>query len=346
MKFKNYLISICTSVIMLSVVGCSSASVDDNNSEGNTTNKESYGEDSVVVATSVAVVQILDELGVKISGVPTTSYELPESAKGAVEVGTPMNPDLEIIKSLSPDVVVSVDTLGQDFIDNFNQNNIPSEFVNLTSYNDLKETLEIIKSLSPDVVVSVDTLGQDFIDNFNQNNIPSEFVNLTSYNDLKETITGLGEKFNKQDKASEIINQLETKERELESKFNNTEKPNVLVIFGAPGTMMLGTEKCYVGNLVNLAGGKNVLEHSTSSFVQINKEELINLNPDKIVVMTHADPEATKAQVKNTLETDAAWKNLNAVKNGEVHYLENDYFGMSANLKVIEALDMMHDLLY
>lgn len=299
MKFKNYLISICTSVIMLSVVGCSSTSVDDNNSEGNTTNKESYGEDSVVVATSVAVVQILDELGVKISGVPTTSYELPESAKGAVEVGTPMNPDLEIIKSLSPDVVVSVDTL-----------------------------------------------GQDFIDNFNQNNIPSEFVNLTSYNDLKETINTLGEKFNKQDKASEIVNQLETKERELESKFNNTEKTNVLVIFGAPGTMMLGTEKCYVGNLVNLAGGKNVLEHSTSSFVQINKEELINLNPDKIVVMTHADPEATKAQVKNTLETDAAWKNLNAVKNGEVHYLENDYFGMSANLKVIEALDMMHDLLY
>lgn len=299
MKFKNYLISICTSVIMLSVVGCSSASVDDNNSEGNTTNKESYGEDSVVVATSVAVVQILDELGVKISGVPTTSYELPESAKGAVEVGTPMNPDLEIIKSLSPDVVVSVDTL-----------------------------------------------GQDFIDNFNQNNIPSEFVNLTSYNDLKETINTLGEKFNKQDKASEIVNQLETKERELESKFNNTEKTNVLVIFGAPGTMMLGTEKCYVGNLVNLAGGKNVLEHSTSSFVQINKEELINLNPDKIVVMTHADPEATKAQVKNTLETDTAWKNLNAVKNGEVHYLENDYFGMSANLKVIEALDMMHDILY
>lgn len=299
MKFKKYLISICTSVMMISVVGCSSTSIDDNNSKGDATNKESYGEDSVVVATSVAVAQILDELGVKISGVPTTSYDLPENAKDAVEVGTPMNPDLEIIKSLNPDVVVSVDTL-----------------------------------------------GQDFIDNFTQNGIPSEFVNLTSYNDLKETINTLGEKFNKQDKASEIINKLETKESELESKFNDSEQPNVLVIFGAPGTMMLGTDKCYVGNLVNLAGGKNVLENSTSSFVQINKEELLNLNPDKIVVMTHADPETTKAHVKNTLETDAAWKNLSAVKNGEVHYLENDYFGMSANLKVIEALDMMHDLLY
>lgn len=275
------------------VMGCSN-----NSGESKESLKKENGEE-IVVATSVAVTEILDELGVKVSGVPTSSYDLPESTKDAVKVGNPMNPDLEIIKSLNPDVVVSVDTL-----------------------------------------------GQDFIDNFKQNNIPSEFVNLTSYNDLKETITTLGEKFNKIDKANEIINELETKESELESKFNNNEKPNVLVVFGAPGTMMLGTEECYVGNLVDLAGGKNVLENSTSSFVQINKEELLNLNPDKIVVMTHADPETTKSQVKNTLETDAAWKNLNAVKNGEVYYLENDYFGMSANLKVIEALDMMHDLLY
>ena len=101
-----------------------------------------------------------------------------------------------------------------------------------------------------------------------------------------------------------------------------------------------------MGNLIELAGGNNVLENSSSSFVQINKEELLNLNPDKIVVMTHADPETTKTQVKETLETDSAWKNLDAVKNGEVYYLENEYFGMSANLKVIEALDKMHDILY
>jgi len=110
--------------------------------------------------------------------------------------------------------------------------------------------------------------------------------------------------------------------------------------------MMLATEKSYVGNLVNLAGGDNVLEDASISFAQVNKEELLNLNPDKIVVMVHADPETTNAQIKETLATDAAWKNLDAVKNGEVHYLDSEYFGMSANLKVIEALDKMHDILY
>lgn len=297
MKLKKCLINMCALISMMTMIGCSNNDTKENDTVE--AENKTYGDDSIVIATSVAVTEILDELGVKISGVPKTSYELPESTKDAVEVGTPMNPDLEIIKSLNPDLVVSVDTLGQDFIDNFTENNIPSEFVNLSSYEGLKESIAI-----------------------------------------------LGNKFDKVDKANEILDELTAKEENLKSKFENEEKPRVLVIFGAPGTMMLGTSKSYVGNLVDLAGGDNVLEDANSSFVQINKEELLNLNPDKIVVMTHADPETTKAQVQETLETDTAWKNLEAVKNGEVVYLENDYFGMSANLKVIEALDIMHDILY
>ena len=297
MKIKKYLISICALATMMFAVACSSTN---NTKENKDTNVgESLSEDSTVVATSVAVVQILDELGVKVTGVPTTSYELPESTKDAIEVGAPMNPDLEIIKSINPDIVVSVDTL-----------------------------------------------GQDFMDQCKENNIPSEFVNLSSYEGLKETISTLGKKFGKEDKANEILSELSSKESELASNTSDGENPKVLIIFGAPGTMMLATEKSYVGNLVSLAGGDNVLEDASISFAQVNKEELLNLNPDKIVVMAHANPETTNAEVKETLETDAAWKNLDAVKNGEVHYLDSEYFGMSANLKVIEALDKMHDILY
>ena len=246
MKIKKYLISICALATMMFAVACSSTN---NTKENKDTNVgESLSEDSTVVATSVAVVQILDELGIKLSGIPTTSYELPESTKDAIEVGAPMNPDLEIIKSINPDLVVSVDTL-----------------------------------------------GQDFMDQFTENNIPSEFVNLSSYEGLKETISTLGKKFGKEDKANEILSELSSKESELASNTSEGEKPKVLIIFGAPGTMMLATEKSYVGNLVNLAGGDNVLEDASISYAQVNKEELLNLNPDKIVVIVHANPEITNA---------------------------------------------------
>ena len=134
MKYKRIISMIAAGIMTLGLVSCSSESSEDKTvAIGN-------GEE-VVVATSVAVTEILDALGVKVSGVPSTVYELPESTKGAVEVGNPMSPDLEIIKSLNPTMVVSVDTLGSDYMNLFTENNIPSEFISLESLDGLKEAI-------------------------------------------------------------------------------------------------------------------------------------------------------------------------------------------------------------
>lgn len=291
MKLKKYITSIVVMTVSLALtVGCSSSKK--NNTQTSDVNK---GEE-VVVATSVAVTEILDRLGVKVSGVPTTSYDLPESTKDATEVGSPMNPDMEIIKSLNPTVVVSVDTLGEDY----------------------KKT-------------------------FTQNNIPSEFVNLTNVDGLKETVKTLGERFDKSDKAAEILKELEDKEAALNNEEKNDEK--VMILFGAPGSVMIGTDKSYVGNLVKICGGNNIFSEGNSSYMPVNMEEIISKNPDKILVTMHALPEETKKTIEEGLAKDS-WKTINAVKNDKVIYLDTEYFGMSANLKAIEALDMLGDILY
>ena len=291
MKIKKYITSIVMMTLSLALtVGCSSSENNDIQ-----TSEVKQGEE-VVVATSVAVTEILDKLGVKVSGVPTTSYELPESVKNATEVGSPMNPDMEIIKSLNPTDVICVDTL-----------------------------------------------GSDFEKQFEENNINADFYNLSNVDGLKETIAALGEKFNKQDKANEILDEI----KEVEDKVNSNKKSDdkILVLFGAPGSVMVATDKSYIGNLVELAGGNNIFSNATSSFTQINLEEIIKLNPDKILVMTHAVPEAAKKSVEEELSKDL-WKNVNAVKNNDITYLENGYFGMSANLQIVEAVEKLGDILY
>ena len=285
MNIKKKIIALLSVTMLTFMVGCSS-------SESNESNVTNSNGEEVVVATSVAVTEILDKLGVEVSGVPTTSYELPESTKDATEVGSPMNPDLEIIKSLNPTCVVSVDTL-----------------------------------------------GSDFEKQFTENNIPSMFVNLSTVDGLKETIVNLGEKFDKSEKAAEIIAELENKENELNlSKKEN--KEDILILFGAPGSVMVSTDNSYVGNLVKIAGGNNIFESESSSFIQVNMEEIIKRNPDKILIMTHAVPDEAKKTVEEEF-AKATWQQLDAIKNNKVYYLENGYFGMSANLKVIEALDKL-----
>lgn len=289
MNIKKKIIGLLSVTMLTFMVGCSS-------SESNESNVTNSNGEEVVVATSVAVTEILDKLGVEVSGVPTTSYELPKSTKDATEVGSPMNPDLEIIKSLNPTCVVSVDTL-----------------------------------------------GSDFEKQFTENNIPSMFVNLSTVDGLKETIVNLGEKFDKSEKAAEIIAELENKENELNlSKKEN--KEDILILFGAPGSVMVSTDNSYVGNLVKIAGGNNIFESESSSFIQVNMEEIIKRNPDKILIMTHAVPEEAKKAVEEEF-AKATWQQLDAIKNNKVYYLENGYFGMSANLKVIEALDKLGAIL-
>lgn len=289
MSLKMKLVGLLSVATLALMVGCSS-------NESNENKVTNNSDKEVVVATSVAVTEILDKLGVEVSGVPTTSYELPKSVKDATKVGNPMSPDLEIIKSLNPTCVVSVDTL-----------------------------------------------GSDFEKKFTENNIPSKFVNLSNVDGLKKTILDLGKEFNKKEKAKAIIEELEKKEKELTLN-NKKNDEEVLILFGAPGSVMISTDLSYVGNLVKIAGGNNIFESKTSSFMQVNMEEIIKRNPDKILIMTHAVPEEAKKTVEEEF-TKETWKQLDAIKNNKVYYLENGYFGMSANLKVIEALDKMGEIL-
>ena len=256
MKLKKNLLIIFLAIITFSLVGCGNSNKTEDNkvsSENNITkSEEENSEDNiieeeqseVVVSTSVALTEILDALQIKVSGVPSTSYELPESTKDAVEVGNPMSPDLEIIKSLNPDIVVSVDTL-----------------------------------------------GSDYIKLFEDNNIKSEFFSLSSLEGLKETIKTLGERFNKNEKAKELVSQIEEKEKNVS---NSSESTDVLVLFAAPGSTMIATPSSYIGSLVELVGGNNLVQDSSMPFVTYSKEELTKLNPEKILVMTHAMPEETK----------------------------------------------------
>lgn len=291
MKLKKIFAVLTSCLLALSLAACGNNQDVSSNKTGN--------EEEVVIATSVAVTEILDALGVKVAGVPSTSYELPESTKDAVSVGNPMSPDLEIIKSLNPHVVVSVDTLGSDY-----------------------EKL------------------------FTDNNIPSEFVSLSSLESLKETIETLGKRFNKTDKAQELVSEINNKEAELSQNKSEKEKPELLVLFAAPGSTMMATGKSYIGSLVEIAGGKNIIEDNSSAFVTYNNEEITKLNPEKILVMTHAMPEETKAALEKEFAQSSAWQSLSAVKEGKIVYLDNRYFGMSANLKVIEGLEILQDIIY
>ncbi|MDQ0272531.1 heme ABC transporter substrate-binding protein IsdE [Cytobacillus purgationiresistens] len=98
-------------------------------------------EDKRVIATTLAITEILDQLEVSLIGVPTTGFEIPKRYKDAIEVGNPMQPDMEVISTLGADKVLSVTTLEYDLKDSFKVAGVDAEFLNLQGVDDMVNTI-------------------------------------------------------------------------------------------------------------------------------------------------------------------------------------------------------------
>ena len=126
MKLKKILSLVFAGVMALSVTAC----VNQHPEETSSTNESG---EIRLVATSPAVAQICNRLNLDLVGICQSTSDLPERYDGVTTVGMAMNPDLEIIKSLDPDYILSPATLQNDLQPKYASIGVSSLFLNLKS---------------------------------------------------------------------------------------------------------------------------------------------------------------------------------------------------------------------
>lgn len=292
---KRKIALILSLVLVLLSVGCASL-------KSNADNAGGTKDEITIASTSVAICEILDELGYNnVVGVPETSGTLPKRYEGVTTIGAPMNPDLEIIKSISPDLLLSP------------------------------------QSLEGSLAEQYSAVG-----------INSAFLNMSSVQGMYEAIDSLGELLGKETEAKQIRADYEKymENYTAEEAENNT----CMILMCFPdGFHLIATEKSYVGNLVELAGGTNVYanyEGDENGIVSINPEDMIQKNPDKIFVFAHYNQEEAFAYMREEFKTNSNWQYYTAVQNDDIYYLPSENFGMSATLSWTDALDYLKPIFY
>lgn len=133
---KLYVILIAAFTLVLAA--CGSDQVKEKTTEA------SEAPTKTVVAGTMVVADILDQLEVDtnaVVGIPTSSQEKPERYKDVKEIGNAMSPDMETVKSLNPDVFVSVTTLEYDLKPAVKNVNIEGEFLNLQGVEELQKSI-------------------------------------------------------------------------------------------------------------------------------------------------------------------------------------------------------------
>ncbi|MDA2608856.1 heme ABC transporter substrate-binding protein IsdE [Bacillus cereus] len=134
MRVKKIASVLMAIILLMSIAGCSSPKKE-SAKQVKSESKER------VVATTVAVTEIMDALEVDLVGVPTSSKTLPKRYKGLPEVGNPMSPDMEKVKSLKPSEVLSVTTLEYELKPVFDGVGMKANFLGLTSLKNMQSSI-------------------------------------------------------------------------------------------------------------------------------------------------------------------------------------------------------------
>ncbi|MEN8254548.1 MAG: helical backbone metal receptor [Verrucomicrobiota bacterium] len=137
--------------------------------------------------------------------------------------------------------------------------------------------------------------------------------------DILETIRDIGEACGAQERAEELVAQLE--DRIVELQTTSTNRPRVLITFGSEDVESIQAfgPECIHNELLGIAGGKNIVEGGLP-FAVLSREAVLRLNPDIIIELAPG--------LENTGHPSRRWEKLdavNAVKNNRIHVLTGDY---------------------
>ncbi|WEK54049.1 MAG: ABC transporter substrate-binding protein [Candidatus Cohnella colombiensis] len=209
--------------------------------------------------------------------------------------------------------------------------------------------LEKLMFVRPHVVLGTYPLNSKDIAPIESIGTKLVLTSANSIEDIKNQIRLFGQMLQKEHNASTIIQKIDDKLTELASQ-QPAEKVRVLMIYGAPGSNMAALPNSLSGNVLDLVGGVNIAAsfESLQNFPQyatLNTERIIEANPQLIVIMAHGNPEVVRESFIKELQSNAAWSNLDAVKNNHVEILPSDLFGTNPGTRITESLDMLHNMI-
>lgn len=224
---------------------------------------------------------------------------------------------------------------------------LPQRYDGLTKVgNPMKPDMELVKSLKPTEVLSVTTLEYDLKPIFEAVGIAATFLDLTSLEQMKQAIADLGQRYDREEQAATLVQRYDDKLADIQRRIEGKEQPTVLILLGVPGSYLVATEHSYIGDLVRLAGGKNIVQGETVEYLASNTEYLQQANPDIILRAAHGMPEEVVVMFNEEFKNNDIWKHFNAVKNGRVYDLEEALFGTTGNLAADKALDELMKMMY
>ena len=130
----------------------------------------------------------------------------------------------------------------------------------------------------------------------------------------------------------------------------NKDQPpqSVLVLRASAGSIRAkNSDGTVLGGMLKSFGCQNIADDDSTLLENLSIESIALQNPDKIFFIEIGDDnEGMQENIENMFRENPLWYELDAVKNGNVYYMDKHLYNFKPNARWAEAYEKLEEILY
>ena len=202
--------------------------------------------------------------------------------------------------------------------------------------------IEVIVSMNPDLVLTDGYV--DEIANLESLGIQFAVIQPSNMDDILKDIELLGNLTGQQKKARELINDMQSRVDNVVAAVSGAPHPRVFYVFDATDTTKPWTAGpgSFADALIQIAGGENIVAQAQGAWIQLNIEELVNSDPEIIIVDSMM---GTAVISPDEIKELPGWKDTTAVKQNNIFVVNGDLVNRSGP-RIVEGLEAIARIIH
>ncbi len=191
----------------------------------------------------------------------------------------------------------------------------------------LNPSVETWITLRPDLIIHQDDSHKLRI-NAQNLGIRTLAVSMTRLQNIFETIHTLGKVLGCESAAQALTQKLQSRIQRHRARLRNVPEKKTLLLLGDgsdPGAALYAVGRStFLGELLELAGGTNIMTDPKLNYPKISKEFILRHSPE-VIIEAGPDANLSPDEKKKKLEQWQRFPTLTAVKNEDIYFIGADY---------------------
>ncbi|MEN6478463.1 MAG: cobalamin-binding protein [Anaerolineales bacterium] len=204
-------------------------------------------------------------------------------------------------------------------------------------------SIEQIVALDPDLVLSTGGYQQETIEALDALGIPVLGLDPNTLADVMAMIRQLGTITGHAEEAEAVVADMAARIDAVKQAVADIPEDQRVTVYWQiwDEPLMVAGPKSYPGELIELAGAKNVFADTDDYYPTVSAEEVVQRNPQVIMgPNSHGDRLTVE-----TFQQRPGWSTIDAVVNGRIYVVDDDIVSR-AGPRLVDALEIIAQTLY